>query len=291
MATKSGAGNLVYSVVAIAIIVLIVSTVAVPVIDDAQGQIRLNNSTQVFAVSDADVTINVQLSNDSKPIVNGYLVPGNTHKPIVICDEFMIHWRSSGALYLIDSNATSLNLQSAIIENGTVTYTLLDSTTGTISYGSNNVLFASEHGTYGEFTAGTKFYANPDSVIYSYLDAIPLTNEDLTPSSVSNIRAVFIGTPTGMDGYLLQGTTGIITATPATVDVGDYYEVTVSETSVSYTDAVGTYTGTSNRAFFAPIQYGSSMFDNLFDLLGVIPILLFLVPVMFAVRMIQTRRN
>lgn len=308
MATKSGAGGLVYSVVAIAIIVLIVSTVAVPVIEDSSETIRTvdQNTAQRYSIVSSTAALTVDSSSNVVQI-GDYTMPTGTGVGIVaITDSFILRHYDVGhpELMYVDDGVNDLFSQSTsfVVFDGTkMTYTS-SGVERTCNY--SWLLIASDSGDYG-FFSGVAFNFNKDSVIYTvYWNNV--TNSDLSPTSarcmavlagkMGEFKSVFCTTDT-VDVTFAGNNAGSVNITSFSEGDG-YYTMPISPRAtltVQSSSPAGDYSivNSSWTVFIAPIEY-TYISDNDYaaiNLLDVLPILLFLVPVMFAVRMIQTRRN
>lgn len=305
MATKSGAGGLVYSVVAIAIIVLIVSTVAVPVIDDASDSAKINrvNNTQIFAIADSDSNLDIYVNESGFIVINSDVFSSDyaaTSIAVAFSDNFFIQKPRDGGLriYYGSEFTDSISINGHVtINEGVVSCVTTDSVS--VSFASiGDILYLSKDGDYGFFGQNSTFKLNADSKIYQINSNELFRNAELNPTSI------------GARAYVLQGTFADLRATwyimyaDVTAPVDNFvghlnvtdegagvYSCTVNNTStvVQITNATGTYSATYGYSIIAPIAYTED--SGWSGLIQILPILLFLVPVMFAVRMIQTRRN
>lgn len=300
MATKSGAGGLVYSVVAIAIIVLIVSTVAVPVIDNAQEdqKTEYNNTTEQFKLVSSVESITIRWLSTTEYSINDvvYTIRGTT---IAISDNVIItvvqnniqvrNISDDGSGFNLDTSAALGTNQVVTISNG-----ILTTDKGSCSVlGNLFIISNSEDATYGYYPYSGVVNINKQSVFaanltitinsVSYLISCHGTYDNLVVTGVYNNTSSQFMDPADFSIQFV----GEIT------DNGSYLTIGSKLFKATYNDGGVEYSGQNTRGIYAPIQYYviSDSDATIISLLGVIPILLFLVPVMFAVRMIQTRRN
>lgn len=311
MATKSGAGGLVYSVVAIAIIVLIVSTVAVPVIEDSQSVIRTsdNNATSLYsATSASNSSILVVYDADTASVtVNDFIVPIPTGYTTIVAlsDDFVIY-KFLSHTYLdvyLSGHTDRYRTNSIIIENSTISFTTTSSVEMSQSLSDSQIIYAAENGSYGCYSGGDVPYnVNRGDVIYSILNSTSsISSQDSQTISVGGLFKFTVDSSNIVANSIIttyeSEASAVDTVTMSKVldydSKRDVYTVNNTQMSVSATKDGTIYSRNLVVPIFAPIEYTyiSDSDFSILSLLDVLPILLFLVPVMFAVRMIQTRRN
>lgn len=291
MATKSGAGGLVYSVVAIAIIVLIVSTVAVPVIEDAQNNVAVEKqmSGQLYSAVGTKETITLGYSG-SFPTFNGIEMPNLypdqtrymilTDTAIAVCEYTQQAWTP----WYVKTNNLLTNTPiddvgySVLFENGTLTVTAASTSLTTYSW----LMVPDKNGDYGVWNYTERpWFVDDDSIIYLGLNLNAITYVASGTLDALTVN-LFIE-----NGVLGNDVTVNVTSAPT----ADGQSNVLSGLSL---DNAGTTVELRNFAkIFVPLKYHviDDSGEALYNLIGILPILLFLVPVMFAVRMIQTRRN
>lgn len=281
-------------VVALAVIVLVITTAALPAITDAQEE-RVTvgqNTTQAYAASvGGDVTFS--FTDDNKLKVNDYLVPAVTHTAIVaISSTFaIVKFTNTNNLNITDSNG-SHTVTAASITGGTLTYTA-SNVEYTQDVGST-FLYASETGTYGEFTPQDGLNFNAKSVLYTFIDNNQINNE-LDPTSIVT-RNIYVGTYDNLN-LAFATNTDVLDGKVVFNNLKDEngYISTSNTTTMTFSSdtAAGTYSLTGTKSIFAPIEYTyiSSDDDSMRALIGLVAILLILVPVMLAVRMIGSVRS
>lgn len=295
MATKSGAGGLVYSVVAIAIIVLIVSTVAVPIIEDAQKEQTslINNSTQNYVSTTSDTEPVVITWNVGTLTVNGAVVDHGTYTVVAAGLNCILYVESNTAttmVYVDSSNPSVLNrIVSLTWDSGSITV-VNPSNIETTYLNVGNIYYINNDGNIGMFVNGTDAHIDHDqSVLYvslrtgSYIGTNTIVNGVVSAAGIP-FKGVVSGTVVDPSAYSIV---------PEVTEDESGLSYTLGKLSVSYEYNETSYGPFFNGVVFAPLAYHTitESEQSIINLLAVIPVLLFLVPVMFAVRMIQTRRN
>lgn len=295
MATKSGAGGLVYSVVAIAIIVLIVSTVAVPVIEDSTSEYRTTgqNADMFYKMAANTDVVNITLADDTLT-VNGYVLPAitaNTDTIVVFADDFRISafYNDGVQVHISTPNIAGRTTGNIAINSNTVTWTAYDTSDSlSYQYTSSTLLYASSTGDYGAFSYGHTANLNTDSKIYAMVSVV---------MDGTYISGLLSGTIYNLVPSFLVGASSVsLDFSNAVADSGKDYLIYTNGYNSTISAVIDGQTKTVTQIsipILAPIEYTyiSDSDSSIISLLNVVPILLFLVPVMFAVRMIQTRRN
>lgn len=286
-------------IIAIAVTIIIISTVAIPVIDDLQSTIHSTgqNTTQKFAVSNQAVdSVSIQLSG-SVVTVNGFSLTPSEQVIIAISDDFRIVALDIGGTVQVhvgtdsDTNRTTGDIT---ITNGNLTYTVYGSDTPTVkALTSPNILYASESGSYGQFSGGL-LNVNKDTVMYAVVSHT-VSNAGLDPTSLY-VSAVVKGTYQGLASAFAYGANSASVSIPEAniTEKPGYLSIDTSKgVNISASAVQGVYSTYDFVQFVAPLQYTyySDADSGLINLIGVIPILLILVPLMMAVRMIALRRN
>lgn len=290
----------VFGVLSILVAVIVVATVAIPVIEDSSKEIKTlkNNTTEAFFVSESDdEPIVITADNVGNYTINGE--PFTKSTLIALNEGFTIRYSGTNlqirnlkdTTYNYDESP-SLASQSVTIHNGVLT-------TGSgksFSY-TGPVLYKSENGTYGQTVYGQEYYIDNDATIYTD-----------------------IGLNFGTDNYLalmiMKGTWQDMKVTAAsnnesgTVTVLDPADFTVSlqgitqDTAISglakntridatFDNGVESQSGTASqtRYLWAPIEYHTITNNDstMISILQIVPLLLLIVPVMMAVRMYSSR--
>lgn len=335
MATKSGAGGLVYSVVAIAIIVLIVSTVAVPVIEDSKTDVsmvtyhndKVSNSymknygnedfTLVLNGTNATTVGEVAVSLNGEPYQRSIL--GNY--PVIISDSFILRLQGTAStnysafMFGIDSDGNKYGFASGTLSGSmpmsdihTIHYDAASSTITvqsttaafeSITFSTNNVVALTNTLSDDSFIYYENISQVYNSVKASSIDDFVLLTYNST-ISIAGTSVLFTVVVSSSDVYIMHGTNFDLMAdysisySASPVDgYTDLYDVSNIEITVHCTYEGQEYSNTfvPNKSYYAYAVETHEITNSDIALLDVIPVLLFLVPVMFAVRMIQTRRN
>jgi len=279
---ENAAMTMTQKIIAIAVTIIIISTVAIPVIGDLQNQqysIVQNTDSRYSSLDTPTFSIEVSNSVVSLDGTNVDDIVGS--QPLYIAtDKFFIRsllssdTHSSVSVFgpLAGSPDYSITVKSIVSDNGSVTITDTSNNeyTATISW----AFVPNSNGNYGMFEP------NNSRTLYIDADADVILVNALTSSQMVTYGKF---TELNILFKLTSGTmvtTGTFTAVPTEhiTEGGDYY----------------VYNGQNGvNAVFAPLSYHVLNDDNkgLFNLIGIIPIILILVPVMIAVRMITLRRN
>lgn len=285
-------------IIAIAVTIIVISTVAIPIINEMQqGQISVyQNSTELFACASSGDDITLTVVSAGHVEVNGYEVPTvNSSRLLAVSDNVAIIIGSSSSTFVAVTDPV----------NGRHNTTEVTITGGVLSYVDTNVTYTvnlegdfyypSASGTYGMFYPSSEYNFNKEAVFFTFVNN-SFSNAGLSPNTVS-VNALYKGTYNDLK-FLFASESSFVggSATITNIDdSGEGYLSTTSNSQVSYVikNDVGTYTYSGPKAFLAPLEYISIAESNEFavQLFDVIPILLLLVPLMMAVRMITLRRN
>lgn len=295
------AGSITAKVVALAIIVLVICAAVLPAISDSQKSLitEEQNASERYILSSSanDVTFTY---SGGKPYVNGEslddLTTGLTDPTrfYVISDVAMMFitwtpstssWSSSIAILgpVLEPDRIALTLSGSSdyvkFEDGTVSIYRAGSpvieVTGQYSY----LLVPSATGDYGAYTTAdlTDVHVDFDKTIY-IIGGNNLQNGFVATGTIDDLSFSF--------NYYSQ--TAVVGGTITANYTEDEYGLTASLTGATVS------TGTASAGYyFVPLTY-SAIKDNdgsLYTLIGVLPILLIFVPVMFAVRMLGAGRN
>lgn len=280
------AQKLVMGLVGLAVIIMVVTAAVLPTVENAQAEQKTikQNSDALFTAIPSSETL-VYSVTDNVLYINGqavtdYIESGTT-RVYVVSDAGIIRTSYTegtgwgGAQFvstLVGGNGIHTITATNTVEfnNGTVKVTTAsDPITGSYSY----VLSPSKDGKYGawETTALPKF-VDDKSKIYAFY-------------AVSNTAYVASGTLDAltMDFYLNAGTPSDPIAVTAT------YTPTDNDASNSLT----ALSGATFRVIMAPLDY--TVIDDTQNsytvLLGLIPLLLIIVAVLYAVRLMGSSRN
>lgn len=289
-------------IIAIAVTIIIISTVAIPIIDDLQDQQTtvVQNTTEKY-VSSANTDGAVTLSFVGTSFyVNGV----ETDKPT---------WAvlaASPKMILASSGATATTMQlitkdlrvvitSLTWNNGNVSYVAGDSTEGTVS-DVGDIFYVAKKGDYGLFYGTTDdYHINVDqkalvvahkgwaSTSPAFDGVFELKNGEFTASDFTlEANTLTYGEPfADVTTWSFGG---------SIVKDGDSPNYVVSPLSLTYVNPSNSTSYTDVGVYvFAPLAYNiiSSEDASMINLIGIIPIILILVPLMMAVRMMALKRN
>lgn len=297
--------NAVYGVVCLVVIVILIATVGIPVIEDAQKeQISVEqNTTEKFAVSSGEISeVTISITEGSLT-VNDYVITTTGSRMVAFADDFFIYSNSatSSLGLAIDGTSTIVSgLTEIVINDANKTISYSSSTanyTGTLYY-------ASEKGDYGSFAYSNPVYFNDDSILFFSVFDGPFVNNELSPNTIRG-SVFFKGTYDDLQKMVAIKTLNNVSTAPnaAAVTLSDITEVdsicksTNAQTlfDMTITDDTGTYSYSRPSGnwyqMIAPIEY-QYISDNdsmIVSLLSVIPLVLLIIPVMIAVNMMIRR--
>lgn len=269
------------TVVVLLAVVVIIAVIIIPVVQVAQhDQItEANNTTQRYFVSSADnMAVEFGL-DDGKTTINGTPVDDIAPTSIAFAytDKFLLRSLYSGGSHSswtiygnYDSEGTSTTIEgvTVTIDDGSATIVKNSNPSVTFTCDVSVIMFPSSTGDYGLFypNASNPLYVDSDSTLYKVKGS--------TSSSF-----VYGGQMTTLDAFFILES-GTVT-TEGTLEISgehiedygaDYYKITTGS---------GTY-----ESYVAPIKYHIVSEDNdiTIAMLGIIPVLLLVVPIMIVVR-------
>lgn len=297
--------TVVYGVITLVVVVILISTIAIPVIEDAQKErytaLQNTDGRYTSAVSN-DLSMDIVWDSSNQKISFGdkaFDVTFGSIVTIFYSDSLLLRIATSN-IQLSDMkndihkvDMSTLTDSKITIENGAYTYSISSSTyTGTIA---SSALFLDDEGNYGVYTdvlLSSNLYANDDSVIYALI-------ENGTDSQSRDVYVGFSGTVKDSlsstfayvyaDSKFNEATATVTNWTPVLEDKG-YYKIGSVTAGVNYDDVSSTI---GMKTYFIPIEYTYiSENDNMIImLLGVIPLMLAIIPVMLAVQLITGSRR
>lgn len=277
--------------VALIVTVLVVALVAVPVVEDATtgtGYSGVNSGADArFTEMTGKAVVWTWNGNGSVSVDGGAAAPSPNAVPAVISDKIIIRTSSTG-LYWYDltsntfatvhgtTNAATLTVTAAgaytfaigdVTKTGTLTKLLISTQDGKIGHFTNMIRSTFGEAVYlGNFTA-----ANGPVRFASFVDGVQ-SSDLFSPWVLSGNSIVSAGTVSYTVDYSTQGEgqqVGVYSGSTATYDGGSY----------------------SGMDWYAAIDYTSTAVDNggglNGSLLAIIPLLLFVVAVMAAIRLIR----
>ena len=284
-------------VVALAVIVLVIVSVAIPVIQDSQEQqVTIENNTSVRYMAMESNTATFE-NIDGVPTMNGQAV-GDIFSDVAhywaISDGLVVHcektsgalWTAWTAYYWDDENSVSVKHligagESLVFTAGVVTlYDDEETATFTTTY--TYFLLPSSEGKYGVYAKSDllseSVYVDSSSTIY------------LATYGSSAIFTTAHGKLNDMDVDVATTSGNVAIENPTLTCV---YEPTEDGKSNVLTNFDGNVTMNVSTYVFVPLAYTTLSSDNVMmtSLLSLVSILLILVPVMFAVRMLGAGRS
>lgn len=286
------------TIVGLVILVLVISTVTIPVVQDTQSEFRTeqNNTGYLYAVANSATTIELETTGGTVT-VNGMPMTQN-RAMAVFSEEFQVMKYST--VYVVLTETGSFTVSEATISNGTFSYTTTDSVEGSFTYDATKpVYYNAVSGEYGLFDTTTANIPK-NAVLYCF------TDRDFKDASNNTLRLQVTYSGTLEDGFdIIAHTTGgvIQVYTDGSVDVaytdhGTYNTVsatpptiTVDVSGVDYTAGGSTGSGVVKWQYFAPISYEiiSPSDQNMINLFELIPMLMILGVLLIAVRMLGAR--
>lgn len=286
--------GIVYALVCLVVIVLVVATVAIPVVESTSktlSGVEQNTSARYMMMSTDDEIV---LSYDSGPVYNGEAwnpdpVGTGADVSYIITDKLIVRsnynsgWSSWSVMY--DNNGTGTSV--TITGSATVTFS-----GGTVTYSSDGVnttyeaeysyLWApSENGTYGAWSVSSDLpiYIDSSSMIYfaSFGGSGSFSVGHGKLSDLHLDMSFYSGASTA--------STAVITATYTPTSYNASNELT------AFSISGGSFGGSGY--VFAPIEYTTLTEQQsiLTTMLAIVPILLLFIPIMVMVRMFQGRRE
>lgn len=300
---ENGATVLVMKIITIVVAVLMIATVALPVIEDAQAGLVIHkqNTGQTYSMIESSSTTEYVITVSGTTVtVNDYTVgPLSELTHIAFTDTLFVQYLSSSLRVLSDNyTGNDINTTTITFSNGTATWTSNgNSYSNTYSW----IMIADPDGNYGAFNSGEVFFNADSKVFLGYTNLTTNTNSDLTPTTVTVRAAGFFGTYDDLQTLICTTSTAGITSISGTAVIDSavvHSDSTISvnlassQVSCVFTTDVGDYTDNIELygRIIAPLEY--TVIDNsMYSLFGVIGVLLVIVPVMMAVRMMALKRN
>lgn len=281
----------VYAIIGVLVAVLVIATVAVPIVDESSKSIStsVNNANAVYAVAMTDDTLTLEVVNKA---ASEYKLNGVTVHPTE--DEYNSFYLIAGKnvfmrLYsdgiYARHNAQSLSIQDGYVfsaSGGTWTLKNGDSVIATDTY--DVLYYPSEGGTYGIYRSASE-WIDKGAQYLAWKEGLTTSTE--APSTVTGPITVAWGT--------YGGDSTISSWSSETTKVNSTLSINVSEEG-DLADKVSfsvVYNGNTTQlaTVIAPISYHVITEENSSQiaLLGAVVLMLFIVPVMMAVRMISGR--
>ena len=292
-----------YTVVSLVVIVLVIATAVLPVIEDAQSEqhTEYNNTSAKFKAVNPTDSVTIVL-NEGYATVNDYRVDYSSATGSAILyrsDNVNVSLAGSQLIYLRDLAAAKL----VSISTAGYTITIAD---GAWSYNTQSGTIAgvqymiASNGDYGEYapTSTNKLYVNKDTQLSLFItgtlsapEQTSISYNAIATGTYDNLEIVSISS-----NVVLDPTATTIVLNPSNIIKEDAlsYGITSMSVSITYTVEDVTYTATNSSTItFAPIKYiGISASDDaIISLLSVIPLMMFIIPIMICVGIFSGRRD
>lgn len=288
----------VFGVLSILVAVIVVATVAIPVIEDSQSKIYEVelNTNEFFTVQTEISPIEINFVDPATGtfVINGVdakIGEGNYKIDFRLFGDSINLYIKSNYSVLIDSAAGSRT----VIVSG-ATFTVDSEGAWTLSSGSNTItgtttmlVYSDPNGTYGYYSSNgyeKGLYITKGNTAYisgNVSDVSLFCKAVISESGITDADVVFAiessGSTATETGKTISST---ITTTP--IDDNNF--------SLKVTSAEFTVDGVSATAnIYLPIEYKSTTNESrtMVSILSIIPLLLLIVPVMMAVRMYSSR--
>ena len=283
-------------IIAIAVTIIIISTVALPVIQDMQNAqiVEEMQSGELYSVKHTNEKVTLGYDSTYGPTLNGVALSSiytgqtkETTRYYVICDSvvgfaFYTLSTQSWSYWAIKSTSSLTNVSinnasySAVFESGTVTITASSTYTSSYDY----LVIPDTTGNYGIWDYSDRpWHVDSDSTIYAALNTT--ARSYLIAGKISDLKVEFEIS----SGSLVTGSTASASYVP-TDDGKSNVLSGITLNSGGSSASIVDY-----AVVVCPLSYHTISDDRMYDLIGIIPIFLILVPVMLAVRMITLRRN
>lgn len=281
----------VFGVLSILVAVIIVATVAIPVIEDSSKDIHstVQNTTQkYYATSSSDLSedLTITLESVSNYKINGESYDLNLNNIVIITDtgDIWVIYANNYNLYQKSGNYAQRSLgiggSTTFYTDGTYKATTSAGVEYTGTFG--NVVYPSNDGDLGYFINSTAYANDASDVIFFSISntsygAMFAIKYKATGEEVEKIVSPFAS---GAE----------VTLSDAAISY-DSTDETIADNAINgLTYKVGD-TSYTLRAFIAPLEYKTITENDsaMISILQIVPLLLLIVPVMMAVRMYSSR--
>lgn len=263
-------GKIPTMVVGLVVAILIVTVVAIPIINDASSSIHSTsqNTTQNFAAINTDSvdSFTVEIV-DNKYLINGneFVPPSATadYRPMVISDKFLLMMNitssPTASMQLAFEGGTGPSITKLTLENGVWTWST-SSTSGTIT-GTTFLIYPDENGTWGYFNS-TSVNVSDNGYCYSmYYGPVWYTPEGGSQQTYG-VALVQKISKSANEGILQIGkatdsnyaTNSTIIRTANITENNGYFTVAPGS-SVTATSDGNSYNRSVSHVLFAPIEY------------------------------------
>lgn len=279
-----------YGVLAVTIVIVIIACAAFPILEDVNSSTKdasQNTAQQYLATSNLTGSLTIAATG-SGTTIGTYTTP--IADLVVLTDTFGIRNPGGSALYLdcLDVPNMSTEITNVTLSPGVLSYTASE-VEYTKTY-SSFVIYAAESGDYGLFIMGDELNFNEETVLYTFMAQNVKDSDNVNHYCVAGVSGTYDDLNSTFCGVIEDG---VATSTSLTMELAD---VTENDGYLTYTVGVRPvttlegYTGVASyEGMFAPITYYED--SDISILIGILPLLLILIPVMMAVTLITNRRD
>lgn len=295
----------VFGVLSILVAVIVVATVAIPVIEDSSKEIRTsqNNVSEKYMMSESttgDITIEATetagtfiINGESKTFISGDYGGGFW---CILTNNLFVRLYSTSSWVLFDglpASSTNLGTTGKVEINNkgwTVTIPSGSSGAGTYTGTYDWICYPNEKGNYGLYRFSGNMYVDNDSTVF----AIKESRNTGSDGAMTTPAVIWSGSIDGGDNTKIawNRTSDQVIDVSSSTDVHIQYsekgEVStkISGVTVEYGD-----NSASIATVIIPIEYHVITENDsaMISILQIVPLLLLIVPVMMAVRMYSSR--
>lgn len=286
-------------VIALIVVVFISATCIVPIVQAAQSEqiTEFNNEglyfNAIYAEDDVTHTISVTTSADGNSLVvdgETVVVRSNNYYRICSGNTFAVALETNGNLTVAitgSSNVTiTANTDSLLLDEGKLYRVTTGATTEIGSY--DVALIPYKVGDMGITASSNTYYANTDAVMYISISATRINSGWAAGNAIVGFTK---------DGVVSVEATYTVTGDTTVYEYNDITGLSVTLSNVNVIDeyhyrfgAQATFNSTSGSEYasniFIPIEYSyvTQSNDMVIAMLGIIPVLIFVVPIMLIVR-------
>lgn len=280
----------VFGVLSILVAVIIVATVAIPVIEDSSKDIHstVQNTTQkYYATSSSDLSedLTITLESASNYKINGESYDLSLNNIVIITDtgDMWVIYANNYNLYQKSGNYAQRSLGiggfTTFYTDGTYKATTSAGVEYTGTFG--NVVYPSNDGDLGYFINSTAYANDASDVIFF----------SISGSNGAMFAIEYKATGEEVEKIVSPFASGAgVTLTDAAISYNSSDETIADNAINGLTYKVGD-TSYTLRSFIAPLEYKTITENDsaMISILQIVPLLLLIVPVMMAVRMYSSR--
>lgn len=295
--------GVVYGIVAVLVMILMITTVVIPIVEDAQNTQTTtddNESYNFMAVKSTDLSATITVSSGTITC-NGATISENL-KTILLADNFALYVPTAGVVTILDyeNDVRGANVSTVTfsIVHGTMTYSY-NSTDYSVDL-AGDVYIGAATGSYGGFLYTNPFSIDKDKkvvIVRPMLTSSKYVDVQLE-GTLDNlqVKKIWVWDNVNSEYNEFTGDANVVVSGYTLSDDGHTYVVS-QDTTVTVTANIGgvdqtmALHGAASTAF-APIAYTVTEQGGVINsILGVLPLMLLIVPIMAVVAMFNARRN